>query len=871
MEQEDKEGKKMDTKSKIIKKMPVLQVMFIVFILSIGSVLVPMEAKGAKIEDKEYERTSSQNIKYIVEKAQDGLDNEKITGIQMPEFPKYSNVVTINVLDDPYYADNTGEKDAADAIQCALNEAKINASDNVQYKIVIPKGEYSISKALHIYSNTWLCMDEEAAIVSTTGKSSMIMGGDTKEINDGYNGVHNVILEGGTWDGNMKKFEADSSYEHSFIRFGHAKNILINRVNILDNYNGHHIELCGVQNVAITNSFMSGYKGSKNKEAIQIDLTHSSSVAAGYRNYDDTVCDNVIIYNCKFEDLQRAIGTHSAVIGEYHSNILIANNEFDKIAKQAVYGLNFRNSVLVDNKIANSGEGINLKYWTGTSSYMMPVSSATKPNQDNSNIIIRDNTIETVAMEDMSAGYAIYLNGGVNTAPLFPIRDYYMDKIYVENNTINTAYDAGIYFKYVRDSVITNNTINKVKKNSAISGTVANSIALRNSSGCKINNNVINESESNGIAVYNSQLGVMQDIGNEISNNEIKKYDNIGIALKYSSVQISNNKVIGTEKNRYGVFLDCSWSKIVNNSIQDNKTNGIMLQNYSNAEIIDNSLSNKGLDINVQVGCTSNIYSLGFRKINTIYNSDSTITGQSSNGKLAVYLNGKEIASQQTEGTDFQVGIEPLNPGVILDLQLVDEAGNISYNKTKVITAFEVPELVEAVPTAYNKIEVHWTPVPFAEGYYIYRKDENGDWIKIGKKTGQDSSSYVDKKVDTEQIYYYTVKAYDSTNESVYNKEGVYAYTTLEDCILNDVSSNSAGSATITWEKVAGATGYRIYQMDEYGEWNGLKNVTKGNKTTIKGLESGEEYIFTVRAYRKQDSGTSWSEYDKEGQNVVIQ
>lgn len=861
----------MNTNKRTSKSLPVMQVILTIFMLAIGSVLMPVQAKGAGVEDKTYDRTSNQNIQYILEKAQEDLENEKITGINLPAFPKYTNVVTINVMDDPYYADNTGKKDAADAIQCALNEAKINASDVVQYKIVVPKGKYSISKALHIYSNTWLCLDEDATIVSTTGKSSMIMGGDTKDINDGYNGIHNVILEGGTWDGNMKTFEADSSYEHSFIRFGHAKNILINRVNILDNYNGHHIELCGVQNVAITNSTMSGYKGSKNKEAIQIDITHSSKVAAGYRNYDDTPCDNIIIYNCKFEDLQRAIGTHSAVIGEYHTNILVANNSFDKIAKQAVYGLNFRDAVFMDNNIVNSGEGINLKYWTGTTSYMMPVSSSVKPNQDNANIVIRNNKIETVATADMSAGYAIYLNGGVNTSPLFPMRDYYMDNIYVDNNTITSAYDAGIYFKYVRNSKITKNTVNSVKKNYAVNGTVSNSIALRNSSACKIADNKINGSEANGIAVYNSQLGVMQDIGNEISNNEIEDFDNIGISLKYSSVQISNNKVTGTEKNRYGIFLDCSWSKIMNNSIQKNKTNGILLKNYSNADITDNTLSNKGLDINIQVGCTSNISSLGFQKINTIYNGDSTITGQSiSNGKIAAYLNGKEIASERVTGTDFQLGIEPLESGKVLDLKLIDEAGNIASNTAKVITAFETPELTEAVPIAYNKIQVNWNPVPYSAGYYIYRKTSGGEWTKLAKKVGQDSSNYIDNTVETGQVYYYTVKAYDSTNESDCDKGGVYAYTQLDECILNDVSSNSVGSVTISWEKVAGATGYRIYQQNEFGEWVGLKNVTKGTKTTIKNLESGETYFFTVRAYRKQETKTSWSSYDKAGQYTDV-
>ncbi|MSS62637.1 right-handed parallel beta-helix repeat-containing protein [Velocimicrobium porci] len=867
----------MNRKTMEKKKIPALRIMLVVIMLIVGSAYMSIQTMSvtakAGVKDKSYDRTTSANINYIVKKAQEGLDNNKVTGIGLPVFPNYSNMITINVMDDPYYADNTGKKDAADALQCALNEAKVNASDQVQYKIVIPKGTYAISKALHIYSNTWLCMDEDASIVSTTGKSSMIMGGNTKEINTEYNGVHNVILEGGTWDGNMKKFAEDSSYEHSFIRFGHAKNILINQVKILDNYNGHHVELCGVQNVAITNSYMSGYKGSKNKEAIQIDITHSSSVASGYRAYDDTTCDNVVIYNCEFENLQRAIGTHSAVIGEYYTNILIANNQFKNVAKQAVYGLNYKDCIIVDNKITESGEGINLKYWTGTASYMMPVGNILKPKKDAANIVIRNNAISTVAKPDMSAGYAIFLCGGVNTGGIFPVGDYYMDNIYVDNNTIDTAYDAGIYYKYVRDSEITNNTVSEIRKNHAINATVSNGIALRNCSGCKVENNVLNGSESNGIAVYYSQLGSMEDIGNEITNNEVKDYNNIGIALKYSSAQISKNKVTGTEKNKYGVYLDCSWSKIMNNAIQDNKKNGILLQNYSNAEITDNALKNQGLDINIQVGCTSNISSLGFRKINTIYNSDSSITGQSaSGGKIEVFLKDEEIASNQTVESDFSLGITPLSSGHTLDLTLTDEAGNKSYSSAKIITAFEIPQLKEAVALSYNEIQVNWTPVPFAEGYSIYRKTQDGRWSKIAKKLGGTSSSYIDKTINTGEVYYYTVKAYDATNESECDESGVYAYSELDECLLNDAFSEKEGTAKITWETVPGATGYRIYQQDEYGDWIGIKNV-KGQNTksvTLKGLESGEYYSFTVKAYRKQEGSTCWSSFNQEGQMVEV-
>ena len=205
-------------------------------------------------------------------------------------------------------------------------------------------------------------------------------------------------------------------------------------------------------------------------------------------------------------------------------------------------------------------------------------------------------------------------------------------------------------------------------------------------------------------------------------------------------------------------------------------------------------------------------------------------------------------------------------------MTLTDEAGNKSYNSTKVITAFDIPQVKEAIALAYNKIQIKWDTVPFAEGYYIYRKTKDSDWVKIAARAGRSSSSYTDKSINTGEVYYYTVKAYDSTNVSECDSSGVYAYTELEECLLNDAFSEKEGTATITWEKVPGATGYRIYQQDEYGDWIGVKNVKGANTTSVslKGLYSGEMYAFTVKAYRKQEGSTCWSSFDNEGQIVEI-
>ena len=61
------------------------------------------------------------------------------------------------------------------------------------------------------------------------------------------------------------------------------------------------------------------------------------------------------------------------------------------------------------------------------------------------------------------------------------------------------------------------------------------------------------------------------------------------------------------------------------------------------------------------------------------------------------------------------------------------------------------------------------------------------------------------------------------------------------------------GKAVLAWNKVNGASGYRIYYKNsENGKWHYVTQIGKGSTTayTHKGIKSGKEYYYTMRAYR---------------------
>lgn len=66
---------------------------------------------------------------------------------------------------------------------------------------------------------------------------------------------------------------------------------------------------------------------------------------------------------------------------------------------------------------------------------------------------------------------------------------------------------------------------------------------------------------------------------------------------------------------------------------------------------------------------------------------------------------------------------------------------------------------------------------------------------------------------------------------------------------------------TLSWDKVAGADGYRIYKYNSSKKkYEHVKSVTSGTQYKFTGLKSGTKFKFKVRAYTKDD-GVIWADY----------
>lgn len=105
--------------------------------------------------------------------------------------------------------------------------------------------------------------------------------------------------------------------------------------------------------VISNNKFMNSKPSPTNiKEAINIDTPDklTNGWSSKWSKFDKTPNSHITIENNVFYNLDRAIGTHKYSGGKYHDQIMIRNNEIEKMRKDAIRVLNWRN-VMIENNL----------------------------------------------------------------------------------------------------------------------------------------------------------------------------------------------------------------------------------------------------------------------------------------------------------------------------------------------------------------------------------------------------------------------------------------------------------------------------------------------------------------------------------------
>ena len=167
------------------------------------------------------------------------------------------------------------------------------------------------------------------------------------------------------------------------------------------------------------------------------------------------------------------------------------------------------------------------------------------------------------------------------------------------------------------------------------------------------------------------------------------------------------------------------------------------------------------------------------------------------------------------------------------------------------------PTLTKA-GSVYGGIELIWDKSEGADGYTIYRKNDNED-IAIAEIQGDETTLFLDEDVKNNKKYQYTVIAY----KGIYRSS--FAYKTSKIYITAPTlkkAKNYNGYVKVYWEKTKTADKYRVYRKTADTDWKYLDTVSKKYSTfKDETVKNGGKYIYMVRAIDgKYNSG-----YDRAG------
>ena len=230
----------------------------------------------------------------------------------------YINVVNYSAVGD-------GVTDDAPAIQNAFNACN-NAGGGIVY---FPAGTYRINNQLIFYSNMKIIMAEGAVILRGAEKNGIYYSHCTNSTLE-YNGVHDVVFEGGILD-------LGTNIAQGGLGIGiiHGYNITIRNMTFKHVNKGYHsLDICCCKNVTVENCiFTDMLTDTDYGECIQIDSADSKTsfpspeLTQGAATFDSTPTVNVNIYGCKFDldSYSPAIGNHNDILSKnifFHDNVI---------------------------------------------------------------------------------------------------------------------------------------------------------------------------------------------------------------------------------------------------------------------------------------------------------------------------------------------------------------------------------------------------------------------------------------------------------------------------------------------------------------------------------------------------------------------
>ena len=161
-------------------------------------------------------------------------------------------------------------------------------------------------------------------------------------------------------------------------------------------------------------------------------------------------------------------------------------------------------------------------------------------------------------------------------------------------------------------------------------------------------------------------------------------------------------------------------------------------------------------------------------------------------------------------------------------------------------------------------IKLSWNKIAGVYGYRLYYKTSSGGWKRFKDTT---ATSFTDSGVSPNTTETYTIRCIDKNGKTVsgfYSKGWSKKYTPVAPTITR--LSNTSKGVSVTWNKIAGVYGYRLYRKYDGGSWTRVKDTTL-TSFTDSGAKKGKKATYTVRCIDRK--GKTVSGFNSKGWSII--
>ena len=175
-----------------------------------------------------------------------------------------------------------------------------------------------------------------------------------------------------------------------------------------------------------------------------------------------------------------------------------------------------------------------------------------------------------------------------------------------------------------------------------------------------------------------------------------------------------------------------------------------------------------------------------------------------------------------------------------------------------------VAPTISKLENTSSGIKLSWNKVTGVYGYRLYYKTSSGGWKRFKDTT---ATSFTDSGVSPNRTETYTIRCIDKNGKTVsgfYSKGWSKKYTAATPKITK--LTNRSKGVSVTWNKIAGVYGYRLYRKYDGGSWTKVKDTTS-TSFTDSGAKKGKKVTYTVRCINRK--GKTVSGFNSKGWSIT--